>query len=277
MRESGGMKRTLPVVVVLSMLAAVALPAQGEGKSGKADGKTGGKETAKVEAPKDDPMTAKDPVVEAIDAFLQKNKVDQKKPGWRLSMARPPQPKFPAGRDWFWHMQTNQGTVVIRLLPDVAPNHVSSAIYLVRSGYYDGLGFHRVITRFMAQGGCPQGNGSGGPGYEMDGEFNDTCKHDRPGLLSMANRGPGTDGSQFFLTFVPTPHLDGKHTIYGEVVEGMETVAKLEAGGSQSGRVSAPLVMERNWIRVAERAAAPAAGDGDGKVKEPAKGTDAGK
>ena len=90
----------------------------------------------------------------------------------------------------------------------------------------------------MAQGGDPLGRGTGGPGYNYDGEFDAKVKHDKPGVLSMANRGPGTDGSQFFLTFVPTPHLDGKHTIFGNVVDGMATVEALESSGSRSGQTS---------------------------------------
>jgi len=116
--------------------------------------------------------------------------------------------------------------------------HVTSFAYLIKVGFFDGLTFHRVITGFMAQGGCPLGSGSGGPGYQFDGEYSPAVKHNRGGLLSMANAGPGTDGSQFFLTFVPTPWLDGKHTIFGEVVEGMDVVKALEAVGSQSGRTA---------------------------------------
>jgi cyclophilin family peptidyl-prolyl cis-trans isomerase len=119
--------------------------------------------------------------------------------------------------------------------------HVSSTVYLTRLGFYDGLAFHRVIPGFMAQGGCPEGKGTGGPGYTFDGEFSARVKHDRPGLLSMANAGPGTDGSQFFLTFVPTPWLDGKHTIFGEVVEGQEVLGRMESLGSASGRPSETL------------------------------------
>jgi len=147
-------------------------------------------------------------------------------------------------------LTTNKGTIKVRLLPDVAPMHVSSTIYLTRLGFYDGLPFHRVITGFMAQGGDPLGNGTGGPGYEYDGEFSPSVKHDKPGMLSMANRGPGTDGSQFFLTFVPTPWLDGKHSIFGEVTDGMDVLKKLEAAGSQSGRTSEPLSITKAEIAV---------------------------
>ena len=128
--------------------------------------------------------------------------------------------------------------------------HVSSTIYLTRLGFYDGLSFHRVITGFMAQGGCPRGTGTGGPGYQYGGEFDPTVRHDRPGLLSMANAGPGTDGSQFFLTFVPTPWLDGNHTIFGEVVDGQATLQALEQRGSQSGRTSESLEIHHATIEV---------------------------
>ncbi len=103
----------------------------------------------------------------------------------------------------------------------------------------------------MAQGGCPLGSGTGGPGYKYAGEFEASIRHDRPGLLSMANAGPGTDGSQFFITFVPTPHLDGKHTIFGEVTEGMDTLKALEQRGSRSGTPTEPLVMTKTTIEVA--------------------------
>jgi cyclophilin family peptidyl-prolyl cis-trans isomerase len=102
----------------------------------------------------------------------------------------------------------------------------------------------------MAQGGDPAGNGTGGPGYKYDGEFSDSAKHDKPGILSMANAGPGTDGSQFFLTFVPTPHLNGKHTVFGEVTDGQDVLKKLEAAGSQSGRTSEPLSITKATIVV---------------------------
>jgi peptidyl-prolyl cis-trans isomerase B (cyclophilin B) len=141
--------------------------------------------------------------------------------------------------------------MTIELMPTVAPMHVTSTIYLTRLGFYDGLSFHRVIDGFMAQGGCPEGRGTGGPGYQYGGEFDPSARHDRPGLLSMANAGPGTDGSQFFITFLPTPHLDDKHSLFGAVVEGMETLKALEAKGSGSGQTSEPLGIVRSEIRVA--------------------------
>uniref|UniRef100_A0A832ML37 Peptidyl-prolyl cis-trans isomerase n=1 Tax=Eiseniibacteriota bacterium TaxID=2212470 RepID=A0A832ML37_UNCEI len=185
-----------------------------------------------------------------IDNAIAKAAVDKSKPNWRTSLAKPTPAPFDPARKYFARMVTNKGTILIRFMPDVAPMHVTSFAYLTKLGYYDGLSFHRVITGFMAQGGCPLGTGTGGPGYQFEGEFKPGVKHDRPGLLSMANAGPGTDGSQFFLTFVPTPWLDGKHTIFGEVVEGMDVLKKLEAAGSQSGRTTEPLKMEKVTIEV---------------------------
>ena len=114
--------------------------------------------------------------------------------------------------------------------------HVSSTIYLTRLGFYDNLKFHRVINGFMAQGGDPMGNGMGGPGYKYSGEFHDSAKHDKAGILSMANAGPDTDGSQFFLTFKATPHLNGRHTVFGEVVDGLDVLKAIEAAGTYSGQ-----------------------------------------
>jgi peptidyl-prolyl cis-trans isomerase B (cyclophilin B) len=117
-------------------------------------------------------------------------------------------------------------------------------------GFYDGLSFHRVMPGFMAQGGCPVGNGTGNPGYGFNGEFSPSVKHTRPGMLSTANAGPGTDGSQFFITFVPTGFLDGKHTIYGEVASGMDALKALEAKGSPGGATSEKLMMTKVTIEV---------------------------
>jgi peptidyl-prolyl cis-trans isomerase B (cyclophilin B) len=191
-----------------------------------------------------------DAAVAAIDEFIAGENVDTSNPRWRTSLSKPPIAEFDADSTYYWDLETNVGNITVRLMPDVAPMHVSSTIYLTRLGYYDGLKFHRVIWQFMAQGGCPLGTGTGGPGYTYDGEFDPSVKHDRPGLLSMANAGPGTDGSQFFLTFIPTAWLDGKHTIFGEVVDGMDTVKRLEAGGSESGQTTEPLEITSATIRV---------------------------
>ena len=112
---------------------------------------------------------------------------------------------------------TGKGTINIELQPDKAPVTVASFANLAMHGYYDGLGFHRVIDNFMVQGGCPLGTGTGGPGYAFEDECSAELRHDRPGILSMANSGPGTNGSQFFITHVETPWLDGKHTVFGSV------------------------------------------------------------
>ena len=191
-----------------------------------------------------------DEAVAAIDQFIASQGVDTSAAGWKTSLPKPPLAEFDADSTYHWDLETTLGKVSVRLLPNVAPMHVSSTIYLTRLGFYDGLAFHRVISGFMAQGGCPLGTGTGNPGYEYDGEYDPAVKHDRPGLLSMANAGPGTDGSQFFLTFVPTSWLDGKHSIFGEVVDGMETVQALEARGSESGQPSEPLSIVSATIRV---------------------------
>jgi peptidyl-prolyl cis-trans isomerase B (cyclophilin B) len=191
-----------------------------------------------------------DTALAAIDEFVAGQSVDTSSQGWRTSLQQPPSVEFDADSSYFWDLETNVGSLSVRLMPEVGPMHVSSTIYLTRLGFYDGLSFHRVISQFMAQGGCPLGTGTGGPGYTYEGEFDSSVRHDRPGLLSMANAGPGTDGSQFFLTFVPTPWLDDNHTIFGEVVEGMETLQALEARGSESGATSEPLQITRATIRV---------------------------
>lgn len=124
---------------------------------------------------------------------------------------------------------TNRGTIRIQLHDDKAPRTVANFEKLAGQGFYDGLKFHRVIPDFMIQGGCPQGTGSGGPGYKFADEFHKDLKHDGPGVLSMANAGPNTNGSQFFITHVATPWLDGKHSVFGRVIEGQATVNAIRA------------------------------------------------
>jgi cyclophilin family peptidyl-prolyl cis-trans isomerase len=128
-------------------------------------------------------------------------------------------------------LKTNKGEILLELYEDEAPNTVANYISLVEKGFYDGLKFHRVIAGFMAQGGDPKGIGSGGPGYHIKCECvrKDHRNHDR-GVISMAHAGPDTGGSQFFITFDKTPHLDGKHTVFGHVIKGMDVVDKLKQG-----------------------------------------------
>jgi peptidyl-prolyl cis-trans isomerase B (cyclophilin B) len=194
-----------------------------------------------------------DAAVAAIDAFIAEQNVDKAQRAWKSKLEKPPKVTFTAGKTYYWNLETNKGAIKVKLMPDVAPMHVSSTIYLTRLGFYDETIFHRVIPNFMAQGGDPTGTGRGGPGYKYDGEFDSSVKHNKPGMLSMANSGPGTDGSQFFLTFVHTPHLNGKHTIFGRVVEGMDTVKELEnAGipGNRSGKTREKLLIESATISV---------------------------
>ncbi len=115
-------------------------------------------------------------------------------------------------------LNTEKGPIRLKLFADVAPVTVANFVNLIQRGFYDGLKFHRVIADFMIQGGCPHGIGNGGPGYRFEDECSPKARHDKPGVLSMANAGPGTNGSQFFITHAATPWLDGKHTVFGEVL-----------------------------------------------------------
>ncbi|MEZ4280399.1 MAG: peptidylprolyl isomerase [Myxococcota bacterium] len=198
---------------------------------------------------------AADPLISEIDAVIAERAVDKTQSNWRVSLKVPPRFTFDKARKYYWKLQTNQGDIVFRMFPESAPMHVGSTFYLTRLGFYDTLGFHRVIKGFMAQGGDPLGSGTGSPGFRYYGEFDPKLSHDGPGVLSMANAGPGTDGSQFFITFTATPHLNGKHTVFGkaESEESLATIRKLEALGAPPGRSSAPtspIVIERATILI---------------------------
>ena len=195
-------------------------------------------------------MSEGDGAIAAIDRFIAEQQIDKSSSNWKTRLSKPPQVEFDAAKSYYWNLDTNVGAVKVKLRPDVAPMHASSTIYLTRLEFYDGVPFHRVIKGFMAQGGDPLGSGTGGPGYEYAGEFDGNLRHDRPGILSMANRGPGTDGSQFFLTFVPTPWLDGKHTIFGEVVDSTATLKALEARGSSGGQTTERLEIQKARISI---------------------------
>jgi len=140
---------------------------------------------------------------------------------------RPPAMLIEAGKSYRARMETAKGTMLIELFADQAPRTVNNFVFLAREGFYDGVMFHRVIADFMAQAGDPTGTGSGGPGYQFEDEFHPGIRHDEQGVLSMANAGPNTNGSQFFITHRATPHLDGKHTVFGKVIEGLSVLMSI--------------------------------------------------
>lgn len=163
--------------------------------------------------------------------------------------------------------ETSLGNIVVRLFDKEAPKTVENFVGLAegtkefrdpisgkkeKRAYYDGLTFHRVIPQFMIQGGCPQGDGRGGPGYTFADEFHPSLRHNKPGKLSMANAGPNTNGSQFFITVAPTPHLDNRHSIFGEVVEGQDIAVKIsETSRDAMDRPRVPVTMKVRIERVA--------------------------
>ena len=147
---------------------------------------------------------------------------------------------------------TSKGTIHLDLYADQAPLTVANFANLARRGFYDGLTFHRVIADFMVQGGCPEGTGTGGPGYRFEDEFDPELRHDGPGVLSMANAGPGTNGSQFFITHVETPWLDGKHTVFGRVCgpEDQAVVNAIRGGDSiESVTIEGELAVPANLAK----------------------------
>jgi peptidyl-prolyl cis-trans isomerase B (cyclophilin B) len=127
-------------------------------------------------------------------------------------------------------IQTSKGNIELELTPDKTPVTVANFVNLAQRGFYNGVAFHRVINDFMVQGGDPTGTGAGGPGYRFEDEFDPSLRHTGPGVLSMANAGPGTNGSQFFITHVATPWLDGKHSVFGQVIKGQDVVNSIKQG-----------------------------------------------
>lgn len=142
--------------------------------------------------------------------------------------AEPPEMIIDKNKTYQAVFNTSIGNFTVELYADKTPVTVNNFVFLSREGFYDNVIFHRVIKDFMAQGGDPTGTGMGGPGYKFKDEFHPSLAHDDAGILSMANAGPGTNGSQFFITFVPTPHLDYRHTVFGKVIEGMEVVNSIQ-------------------------------------------------
>ena len=151
----------------------------------------------------------------------------------------PPAVQIDPKKKYKAHMETDKGTMVIELFADKTPKTVNNFVFLSREGFYEGVIFHRVIDNFMVQGGDPTGIGSGGPGYKFGDEFHPSLKHDKQGILSMANAGPGTNGSQFFITHAPTPHLDNRHSVFGQVVEGLDVLMSIPARDPNNRNASA--------------------------------------
>ncbi len=140
---------------------------------------------------------------------------------------KPPEFALDLKKKYSATLSTDKGDIVLELFADKTPVTVNNFVFLAREGFYDGTIFHRVIPDFMAQGGDPTGTGRGGPGYRFADEFQPSLKHDKPGVLSMANAGPGTNGSQFFITHVPTPHLNNKHSVFGQVISSMDVLLSI--------------------------------------------------
>ena len=144
--------------------------------------------------------------------------------------SKPFDQKIDLKKQYTANIETNRGVIVLKLYVSQAPRTVNNFVCLAEDEYYDGVPFHRVLKDFMVQTGDPTGTGRGGPGYTFKDEFDPKLKHDRPGMLSMANAGPNTNGSQFFITHVPTPWLDGKHSVFGQVTQGQDVVNAIEQG-----------------------------------------------
>jgi cyclophilin family peptidyl-prolyl cis-trans isomerase len=154
--------------------------------------------------------------------------------------SKPPAMEIDPEKKYTATLTTDKGDIVLALHADKTPNTVNNFVFLARQGFYDGSMFHRVILNFMVQGGDPTGTGRGGPGYRFADEFHPSLRHDKPGVLSMANAGANTNGSQFFITHVPTPWLDGKHSVFGQIIQGIDVLMSIPERDPQ--RVDAPAV-----------------------------------
>lgn len=162
----------------------------------------------------------------------------------------PPPMTIDPAKQYIATIETEKGDIVVELFADKAPNTVNNFVFLAREGFYDNTTFHRVIADFMAQAGDPTGTGMGGPGYQFADEFDPDLTHDGPGVLSMANSGPNTNGSQFFITFVETPWLDGMHTVFGKVIEGLDVLFSLDLRDPQTASEPGNLI---KTIRIEEK------------------------
>jgi|GEM_PF-1399288 len=163
-----------------------------------------------------------------IKTYIAEKKIDKTAVDWRTKLPTFPELDFTRAPDpLYWVLKTSEGEMTFRLRQDASPKHVANFMYLTELGFYDGLQFHRVIHDFMAQGGCPEGRGTGGPGYKFGRDGPEILKHEKAGDLAMANAGPGTDGSQFYILFKAMPHLDGRHTVFGHLERGTDVLQRL--------------------------------------------------
>ena len=191
------------------------------------------------------------PALEVIDAYADEHPPDRSDPGWKTRVPRPPpSPVFDPARTYFWYLRTSEGALKIELKPAWAPQRVTTTIYLTQLGFYDGLTFHRIIPKFMVQGGDPLGTGRGSPGFGYAVETSRKGRHSKRGVVAMANSGPRSEGSQFYILFDAAEHLDGKHTVFGQVVEGLGTLRAMENYGSEDGKPKKIVVIRRAEILV---------------------------
>jgi len=200
------------------------------------------------------PSSPSDPgvsVLEVIAAYSVEHPVDTEDPGWKTRVPQPPFVRFDRSRHYFWYLHTSEGVLKIELKPEWAPRRVAATIYLTKLGFYDGLKFHRVIPKFMAQGGDPLGTGTGNPGFRpYASEIHRKANHSKRGVVAMANSGPRSEGSQFYIAFDKADHLDGEHTVFGQVVGGLGTLRALEMYGSESGKPLKVVFINRAEVHV---------------------------
>ena len=197
-----------------------------------------------------------------IDQQTEAGTIDKSKANWKTRLPKFPEVVFAEGGHYEWTIETSEGTMTATLDARTAPDHVRNILYLSSVGFYDGLNFHRIIPGFMAQGGCPLGQGTGGPGYQVNLEVNPKVRHQGPGVLSMArSANPNSAGSQFFITFGSTPSLDMQYSVFGKVVGGLEVLIALEAAGNPRSNGVPPLkniTIDKTSLRwVADEAAQP--------------------
>ena len=199
-----------------------------------------------------EPQIQKISALEQIQAYIAEKtrdgSIDPSQESWRTRLPMFPQVEFGGEIRYAVHLETNRGDITMKFLPHAAPRHVVNFMYLVELQFYDGMAFQYIVPGQRAQGGCPIGDGRGTPGYTFEGEFESGLSHDRAGLLSMANAGRKTDGCQFFITLGPMPWMDGRHTIFGEVVEGKSVLEAIEKAGSRLGRPTNEVLIEKATI-----------------------------